>query len=146
MKKISGSSSFEAWFSMFILIIFNIFFILTCVFNSDTFQVAFLFFQLFICYFYYMLIVFYEIYLYPDKIQINNYVSFKKHSFKKEEFLFFERQNFGISVYRINFRNGEKFIFHIFASRNSAISPFGFTKKKDTNMVYWEKCISEMID
>ncbi len=93
-----------------------------------------------------MQITFYSFSISNKNIILKNSILFKEFIFTKKDFDFFERNNFSQSVYRISFKNNKKYFFHIFASRYSGIHPFGFTKKKDKNMIFWEQCINEMED
>lgn len=89
---------------------------------------------------------FYDVSISNNSIILKNQIIFKEYIYHKDDFDFFERQNLSLSVHRICFKDGKKFYFHIYAIRYSSIFPFGFTKKKDTNIIRWEKWINEIQD
>lgn len=97
-------------------------------------------------YFGWIYISFYDVLIYKNRLIIKKFIFRKEYIFEKHEFDFFERQNFSQSVHRICFKNGKKFYFHIYVMRYSPILPFGFTRKKDANIICWEKWINEMQD
>lgn len=142
MKNVSGNSVIEKWVSLFAFIL--LFVLMT--FNVAFFSIEFFIFFLFFFYMGWTIFTFYEVLICNNTIILKNSILLKEYVYKKDEFDFFERQNFSQSVHRICFKNGKKFYFHIYVMRYSPILPFGFTRKKDANIIYWEKWIKEMQD